>query len=372
MGRTLKVVILTPEDPNDETPNLRALREAKALEEAGHNYWLVWVEAHHPPLGRSLARARSFWRMSKELARRTIAYDPDIIIAHDVYTLLGGMMATTRLKIPLLYDSHESWPELIGENSRIERFMATRLERWAPIDHVFAPCEPVAKRFSKRGIPTTVLHNARSSQDINLTPGLGAAFRAKAGFTDDDFVVGYIGSMQQLKKGNMTDVLINTLKKMPAYVKAIIIGGPDDDAAELNTRMLREGLYSQVSVEGQRNFSELAGAYQAIDLGLILLDERPNYKISLPNKLFDYMAFGIPVLAPPYPEIEKVIWDSGAGWIMTHPRVFSGLLYILATHNHMLHKTFGDNGRRAFLERYAWEHQAKKVVTVCESFISKT
>jgi len=56
---------------------------------------------------------------------------------------------------------------------------------------------------------------------------------------------------------------------------------------------------------------------QVADLGLSL--DKPlhlNYTLSLPNKLFDYIHAGIPVVVSDLPELRRIIKDHNVGWIV--------------------------------------------------------
>jgi len=383
----MRVSILIPKaDPADQ-PNLRALREYDALERAGHEPEIMNVAMLHysymsaPPMGRGqlLKRIAYHRATTRSLALWTIVGKPDLIIAHDIYTLSAGARAARKLGVPLLYDSHEDWPALIGEKSRIESLLAQWIENSAfgrqTIHHAFAPCQTIAGSLEKRlGVPATVLYNARATRDIVRTDRSVA--RAQLGFSNYDFVVGYIGAIEQLQKGNMFEVLFGAMVDAPSHVKLIVVGGPNEATDELRVRAKGMGLQDRIRIKNSRPFERLSPFYGALDLGLILLAPLRNYVVSLPNKLFDYMAFGVPVLAPDYPEIASVLRDTGAGWLLggwEHPvtrmLTLSGMLDILSD---LGTREAGERGRRAFLEKYAWDHQARRFVDICESSISVT
>ena len=379
----MKVCILIPPGDPIDRPNLRALREFDALTQAGHEVEMQSLSMLHwsymsttPPVGKLFKRIRYHNQGSQALALWATVGKPDLIISHDVYTLTAGARAARQLGVPLLYNCHEDFPELIGENSRAESILANIVERRAPIAHVFAPCEPIAARFRERGTPATVFYNARASKDV-IRADKDAA-RAKFKFDADDFVVGYVGAMEQLTKGGMGLLLLSVMKALPDSVKAIIVSGPNDVSERLRILVADMRLADRIVVLPQTSFEELPEVYAAMDVGLILLDARPNYMVSLPNKLFDLMAFGVPVIAPDYPEIADVVEAEGCGILMNgwaNPSLRYSLLrgvLSVAQERRTSLENMGCLGRSAFVELYAWDYfWSSEFVRICEEAIRR-
>src|SRR5207253_10288792 len=64
--------------------------------------------------------------------------------------------------------------------------------------------------------------------------------------------------------------------------------------------------------------SELLANTAEADVGVTLLqDTCENHRLALPNKLFEYIAAGVPVVASALPESERLIDSYGVGWCVT-------------------------------------------------------
>ena len=84
-----------------------------------------------------------------------------------------------------------------------------------------------------------------------------------------------------------------------------------------------------------------------------------NYRYSLPNKLFQYMAAGIPVVASDFRQVRAVVEGSGAGVVVdtTSPNAIAkGIRHVLA--DPAAAAAMGARGRAAVEDRYNWEVSA--------------
>ena len=84
-----------------------------------------------------------------------------------------------------------------------------------------------------------------------------------------------------------------------------------------------------------------------------------NYRYSLPNKLFQYMAAGIPVVASDFRQVREVVEGSGSGIVVdtTRPEAIArGIRRVLADPAEAA--AMGARGRAAVEERFNWEASA--------------
>ena len=99
----------------------------------------------------------------------------------------------------------------------------------------------------------------------------------------------------------------------------LIIGG--GDAWPVLERMVKEHeLEGRVRMMGKMPYARMMAYTRNADLGLTLdKDTNLNYRFSLPNKLFDYLNAGLPVLATDLPEVAGIVREFDCGSVIKEP-----------------------------------------------------
>jgi glycosyltransferase involved in cell wall biosynthesis len=108
---------------------------------------------------------------------------------------------------------------------------------------------------------------------------------------------------------------------------------------------------------------ELPGITGSADAGLLLFqDSCLNHTLSLPNKLFEYMMSGLPVLASDLPEISEVIREHDCGVLVNASdpvSIMEGMQKIASDPEEA--ETRGKRGLRAARENYCWRISAESL-----------
>lgn len=233
----------------------------------------------------------------------------DILVANDLDTLLPAFLVSKLKHIPLVYDSHEYFTGVPEIQKRpfvksvwdlIERSIFPRLK------YVITVSEPIASLYEKMyNVKPVVIRNFSKNAD-HITPFL----RKQTGVADDDLLLIIQGTGINIDKGS--EELLAAVK-MTSGVSLLIIGS-GDVVPELKRLAGEMNITDRVRFINSVPWETLIKYTKSADLGMCLeKDTNLNYKYSLPNKLFDYISAGIPVIVGELPETGKIIRETGCG-----------------------------------------------------------
>ncbi len=96
----------------------------------------------------------------------------------------------------------------------------------------------------------------------------------------------------------------------------------------------------------------------------------PNHVDAQPNKMFEYMSAGIPVIASDFPLWREIIEGCGCG-ICVDPldpkKIAEAIDYLVD--NPEIARRMGENGRKAVYDRYNWDVEEKKLLALYDSLL---
>ncbi len=204
--------------------------------------------------------------------------------ANDLDTLLAARAAGWLRQKPIVYDSHELFTEV---PELIDRPRTRRI--W----------QGVANELKDRyGLDCVVIRNLPYRKDSVVKP------------TSSDFpTLIYQGA---LNMGRGLETLISSMQYLPHYRLLIVGDGPL--YTQLEQQVAEMKLTQRVTLYGKVEHEQLHAITCTAQLGVsIEQDLGLNYRYALPNKVFDYIQAGIPVLASNLPEMQRVVNGYGIG-----------------------------------------------------------
>ncbi|TAJ12712.1 glycosyltransferase [Marinilabiliaceae bacterium JC017] len=231
-------------------------------------------------------------------------YPADIIFSVDSDTLPACLLAGKLRKRPVVFDSHEYFPEVPELHDRpfIKNIWKT-LDRLfiKRIDAGITVCQSIARIYKEKyNIPFEVVRNLPLANRSNQT-----AMRKN----NKVFTLIYQGAL------NVGRGLEQSIRAMQLIDNAqLIIIGDGDITDQLKQLVIDLKLQEKVLFTGKLPFEQLPAYTQSADLGLSLLENRGlNYYYALPNRIFDFIQAGLPILAIDFPEISRVVKKYNVG-----------------------------------------------------------
>jgi len=306
----------------------RVRREAQALAAAGHAVCVVELAAVGPgeatldgfarrsclPPGWMRRRLPfGLYRLAflYTFVRTAVATRPDVIHAHDAAMLAPGLAAARLAGARLVYDSHElatsvpyrerAWAWFVAG---IERAVVPRCAAVITVSDGIAA--RIAQRYRLAATPT-VVRNVSA-----LTLGGEGTLRRRLGLDADAPLVLHQGA-PAADRG--CETLVAAVARRPG-VSVAFLGDPEPGYGErLGAAIAAAGVADRVRTLPSVPLRDLLANTAQADVGVTLLaDTCENHRLALPNKLFEYIAAGIPVIASALPETERLVDAYGVGW----------------------------------------------------------
>jgi glycogen synthase len=284
--------------------------EILALGESDRSYHVdgIFVKEYARRDRGSLRRSlRGFRSDSRAYAGQSGA---SLFMASDLYSLPVAARAARRNRIPLLYDSRELYSSIAALAGRpltqmywsyLERRLARLSTAIITVNASIADIL-IAKFPSVRVV---VLRNYPAWQRSFKTDAL----RRRLSIPDDEVIVLSQGGLQP---GRGAFPLIDALGLLSGH-RLVFLGSGGYRDAILN-RALDRGVAERVSVITDVSADELGEYTASADVGCCLIENLgASYYASLPNKLFEYIAAGVPVVGSDFPEISRVIESEKVG-----------------------------------------------------------
>jgi glycosyltransferase involved in cell wall biosynthesis len=100
-------------------------------------------------------------------------------------------------------------------------------------------------------------------------------------------------------------------------------------------------------------------------VGVVTLHPTPTFVESLPVKLFEYMALGLPVVASDFPAWRSIVESARCGILVdpTDPRDIGRAIAFLLLHPDQA-EAMGRNGRENVISRYTWDSEARRLLAL--------
>lgn len=355
----------------------RVLNEANSLSEAGYKVtMLCWDREGSNPerellynievirirntrfmniLTFDILRMSHWWKHAFVKALEINDKTPlDAIHCHDLDTLPIGVELKAKFKIPLVYDSHELWPDMLSRD--LPYFFPTlfaRMEKKAfpHVDHLITTHEPFLEELLKRAerqIPSTIVMNAKNIIHKDYQKP-----------SNENLVAIYIGN---LSKPRLVEGLIEAVLSLEG-VEAVIGGfGKPRQFQKISNLAKPE---KNIDFLGVVPVDKVLSHTLEADVVICMTDpnDKNNSRASA-NKQFEAMSCGRPLICSEGTEIANFTIKHGIGISVEHSvKGLQGALVMLRDDANLRE----DLGRKALSKacnEFNWKAQSEKLAAV--------
>ena len=320
----------------------------------------------------------------KKMLQKCEELKADIYHFHDLWiNRIGPRLKSLPHDPVVFYDAREPYAEdfrSLSNPGRISGAMieifANWVDRWEKkkagfYDQVIANEPKVRSSFAKAigEDKTAVIYNFTDTAMFEL------GHRNKtAEESSKPYDLLYCGLLTE-KRGawNILQTVREAQKRMP-QIKALLLGKIDPPGLrqEMLAYIARHGLEDCVEIKPQVPYEQVGEFYRKSKLGLVLWQPFSNLEIKMPIKLFEYMAFGLPVIGSDFGHIGDLIKRESVGLAVDPDNVEEAVEAILELlDNDEVYSKMRENGIEATKRGYNWQNELDRLCAFYKSALNE-
>lgn len=280
--------------------------------------------------------------------------------AHGLKALPVSIFVKFATGSALIYDAHELETEANGLRGKIKdicKIFEKFLIKYS--DEVITVSESISKHYSTQypNINPLVVRNVPQITNQDLAK---SNLRKKFNILSNDILLLYLGGFI---KGRGIELILNSFpSELESYHLAFIGSGVLEKKIQSSACVQKN-----IHIHGSVPTNKVIAHAKEADIGLCLIEDLClSYRFSLPNKLFEYLLAGIPVVVNDLPEQRKFIDKYKCGWVLSNPADdFRDFLKEL-TLKEILEKK---KGAAKVGEKISWEREVDPYLQVVKRYI---
>lgn len=363
---------------NTYTFDSRVQKEVNSLKKAGYKIFVFALhekdyleeEPGNPHIRRFKLKTRP-WPKKKvfqafkylELIYRALKeakkVKPQIVHAHDLNALPIGVLISLRYRTPLIYDAHEFETERVRFKRQLLK-KVLRLIEGVLIKKAFRTITvspPIALAYEK-------MYKVKPELILNCPyyhePNFDKKFREETGLPINKKIFIYQGGLDA-ERG--VEILLEVFKELKEESVALLLMGYGvlEDLVKQESKNNPETIYFKGVVPP----SELVKYTSSADFGLSLHESVSLTRhYSLPNKLFQYLMAGLPVIVSNIPEQKRVVEEFDCGLVVdpNNKEEIKAAIMKLATSDTTYYRQQALKAAKV----YNWENEEKKLLKIYE------
>lgn len=306
---------------------------------------------------RNSSRIKRMLFTTRSAYRKAIELDCVVYHFHDPEFLFCGLKLARKGK-KVIYDIHEDVPKQTLSKDYINPLLRTIIANLIKITENYISARLYAVITVTHSINDRFLRINKRSININNYPFLvdcdSIQFEERHGLC-------YIGSISRIRG---IKEIVSSLENIDITLN---LAG-DFESEEFKKELMLDKNWGKVKYYGSVSSEEVIELLKKSQIGLVTFLPEPNHIEAQPNKMFEYMAAALPLIASDFPLWKEIVEGNKCG-ICVNPNkpedISNAINYLLM--NQDIAMAMGRNGAKAVSDKYNWDPEKEKLLTLYSS-----
>jgi len=305
-------------------------------------------------------------------------YGIEAIHVHDLPLVNTGLQVAHKFNIPLVADLHENFPEAVRQyrmrakpreklfNLMFPLWRWKRMERLCiqQADRVITVVDEAKQHYvNDCNVPPEKVTVVMNTEDLDYFYSLPIKKDIIESY-QPYFTISYIGGFGR-HRGIQTAISAMPIILSKISQAKLLLVGSGGNEAELRELANEKGVAEAVEFAGWQPFDSVPSYIAASEVCLIPHIASGHTNSTIPHKIFQAMAMGKPVVVSSAKPLERIVKETAAGLVYLSGNAKSLAEVVVSIYqNDALASKLGEAGKKTTQEKYNWEVEAKKLVSL--------
>lgn len=309
-------------------------------------------------VGRPSSRLQRMISTTTQVYRKAVELDADLYHIHDPELIPMGLILRGKGK-NVIFDAHEDLPKqmlskpyLKGWQAKLLSWFAKHFEQFGlpRLSGVVTATPQIYKKF----VPVN-----SNTVEVNNFPILGELVdnNDAVSWNHKSRKVCYVGGISRIR--GIAEIV--EAMELCSDVKLVLAGQFSDSACR--DEMLSMQGWKKINETGFLDREAVKAVFHESVAGVVTFLPVPNHVSSQPNKMFEYMSAGLPIIASNFPLWKEIVEGNNCGICvdpMNPKEIAEAIDYLVANPSEA--QEMGNNGKRAVTEKYNWAIEERKLL----------